>query len=1604
MKKQKQKIAKTSYDRAHLFRQAFNVPTYEEGGEAGERGVRDQVAGPKPKQKNRFLKGLADIGKFGLNQLTTPFETVTGWEFYDPSFSDTKFGSTVGKVSNVAEGLTSAATDIAGTAFLGPGYMAGKAALTAGFDMAGAQDVSSGQVFARGGSAGRVRQYANGGPPSFLEAEKFQQGWAAPKPQGPYDPFNPPWGFLAHQGAGVRPTGGIQNTFPVGPSSSPSDAPKQRPSGTQGGMGGINQQQLIEQDTQNTLNRLYHSNPGNTMEPASIAPLAPMEGDDSFITSNFMAQQAQQLDNPNPDISTPDMPHRERDAQGSLVQRPTTMSKEEEDAMMLSDPSYRRDESGKITGTAGKMYNAPDEPVLPTKGRLDRWKEHAESKNQEGDFLSAFLGTDRTAHSMGNTKQWAGIAPFIQGFKEPTLAETKQEEEYQKNVREGKRKMDVYGQEGTTAGITGDEDPRPKDVHYKPNKKDTFGRIGTSLAQLGDLAAKSYSGYAGGAGPEWSKILGQGEIPLLSEIRGGKQTAEMGGNIGQFYGGVNAAFLANRDDKKHLGYGYNSGGQPPKKYEPGSTVTRAQVQKERIDSPGVNNPNLNLDDILKAGDGNWFGENRTNDPGGIPPGGTNWWDANKLWDPSIYNTDTPGVNLDPKIKKYLEDMFGDKFGSGKSPYDPITDPAHPDYQHPKADSIYNAYLDSLRNSPDFRPDLPTKEARGGHINSYKTGGVVNNKDTVNLEELPGDVLKVPNNFDGAFELTQGNLHDQINPQTGKTGIHIITPGEGQEVEIEAQRGEMLDVDKDTQETFVIPRKFTPEYKKIKKEQGRLENKLEKHAEKKAEGKPKLDDIEVESLEKKLNNSYIRQDAIRQQILEEKEAADAADAQVQAQLGQGGQQPIMGSEAPVENFAEGARVSAPFVMGMANYGRGIRNTKDWYDKVSPGGIFEPINPMEGVMDESVNYLKDEVSQIDAAEANAAAQEAMNINKYNATVQNKVNSAGIEDARMRANASVKRRDAAARRDTFGKQRLNIKGLLAKMMGKGNQLEAMGADKMRQNEQMLAGDFHGALAKDFDEIYNIMGSESKHQAQNAINKRLQEQLESMKEEGDVDPALIPGVGGTGTKSPVNAVTPPVQTAAQIKAARDQATIDYINTYHQSPSQAQLDKFIADKKAGLLSGGNHPVTGLPYGTIPVYSSYSAVPKLNTSLEPDDPNIVQKMIFLDEDGVKTPMEWDADEGMWRGAEHEKFTPTAPIQDLTNEDDSLEVMEQKHEAAAIKREEELKKLKQEYFDRTGEVFTMESLKPLDSWVEGREYEFDWEKDQSSVGGYYMKDGKYYDELNEEITKDNYDNRIYRELDDDGNEKFFDKNLQAVTEKEYYDYLDKYEMYDDTETDDERDLRYETEIQELEYQNDEIQRKQILEDWEDKSQEVGVEETVTTTPVAPSATVVAEGPKTFEDAYDMAVAAGVDFPHVVAAQFGLETGWGKKKSGTTYGLFNMKYNKAAADRIEKEAGIKVHKGKTAVKDSQTGSVDYYMDFDSYEDAFKAYAAFIKTNKRYKRHGAFKSKTNREYIAALKKAGYAEDDDYIEKIMKIVSSGKGKLAKREADLIADATKTP
>ena len=521
--------------------QNHSARKYSEGGEAGRREINDQVEGPQPKQKNRFLKGLADVGKWGLNTLATPLEAVMGWDFYDPTFSDTGFGNTVGKVNKVTSGVVSGATNIAGTMLGGPAFNAMKSTATQLGDTLGLEDQVSGQVFKQGGN---VKSYANGGPPSFLD-EKFQEGWAGPKPQGPYDPVNPPWGFSANPGAGVRPGAGFQTTFPAGPSSNPSDAPKQRAPNTLGGMGGIEQQQLLGNTTKNNISRLYHSNPNITMESESISPLDAMQGG---FSDTWSAVNAQRMDNPNPDITSDP---------ASRV-RPTSMSIEEENAIRGSDPSYRRDETGKQTGTPGKMYNSPKEPELPTKGRLDRWKDQFKTSSTNSDFMSALIGTDRDSSALGNKNQAAGIGDAITKLQGDTANITKQKEDYAKKVDILDRPVTAYGHDGVSAGIVGNEDPQKQmklNALTKPATRDPWTKIGQGLAMAGDIASKGMSGFSGGEGPDWAKFLGEGK-GTTDDI----PKADMGGSIGSSYGGVNAGFLDIRSKKhKSGGHSYREG-------------------------------------------------------------------------------------------------------------------------------------------------------------------------------------------------------------------------------------------------------------------------------------------------------------------------------------------------------------------------------------------------------------------------------------------------------------------------------------------------------------------------------------------------------------------------------------------------------------------------------------------------------------------------------------------------------------------------------------------------------------------------------------------------------------------------------------------------------------------------------------------------------------------------------------------------------------------------------------------------------------------------------------------------------------------------------------
>jgi peptidoglycan hydrolase FlgJ len=121
------------------------------------------------------------------------------------------------------------------------------------------------------------------------------------------------------------------------------------------------------------------------------------------------------------------------------------------------------------------------------------------------------------------------------------------------------------------------------------------------------------------------------------------------------------------------------------------------------------------------------------------------------------------------------------------------------------------------------------------------------------------------------------------------------------------------------------------------------------------------------------------------------------------------------------------------------------------------------------------------------------------------------------------------------------------------------------------------------------------------------------------------------------------------------------------------------------------------------------------------------------------------------------------------------------------------------------------------------------------------------------------------------------------------------------------------------------------------------------------------------------------PKVILAQAALETGWGssliKNSNGSnSFNLFNIKADKswqgkqARVPTLEFEQGIakKVNAG--------------FRSYASFQESFKDYVDFIKSNPRY--GDALKQAGNGErYMYELQQAGYATDPNYASKVMSI-----------------------
>lgn len=125
------------------------------------------------------------------------------------------------------------------------------------------------------------------------------------------------------------------------------------------------------------------------------------------------------------------------------------------------------------------------------------------------------------------------------------------------------------------------------------------------------------------------------------------------------------------------------------------------------------------------------------------------------------------------------------------------------------------------------------------------------------------------------------------------------------------------------------------------------------------------------------------------------------------------------------------------------------------------------------------------------------------------------------------------------------------------------------------------------------------------------------------------------------------------------------------------------------------------------------------------------------------------------------------------------------------------------------------------------------------------------------------------------------------------------------------------------------------------------------------------------------------PEILLAQAALETNWGKSilpsqaTQASSKNLFNIKADAnwqkptTTVDTLEQKNGVLV---KERAK---------FKSYHSYQESFMDYVDLVKNNGRY--HEAVNKAGNPEqYIEALHEAGYATDQKYAEKVLKIFSS--------------------
>lgn len=145
-----------------------------------------------------------------------------------------------------------------------------------------------------------------------------------------------------------------------------------------------------------------------------------------------------------------------------------------------------------------------------------------------------------------------------------------------------------------------------------------------------------------------------------------------------------------------------------------------------------------------------------------------------------------------------------------------------------------------------------------------------------------------------------------------------------------------------------------------------------------------------------------------------------------------------------------------------------------------------------------------------------------------------------------------------------------------------------------------------------------------------------------------------------------------------------------------------------------------------------------------------------------------------------------------------------------------------------------------------------------------------------------------------------------------------------------------------------------------------------------------------------------FPETLVSQASLETGYGSSRLAKPdiNNFFGIKARKTWPGKIAsfttkeeingkvvtiKGTGLIYQNYATAIADKADPET-FFRVYATDADGLKNWVQFLQINKRYTRAGVFSAKTPAEQFEALKRAGYATDSRYVDKLLSILSEIK------------------